>query len=875
MIVCVSAAMSAYAETPHSGYNLFLYGDSAASMGRGGAGITARGADMFGSNPASGAFAERVSFSAQYGTLNGDYKYPAFTVLYPSSYGVFGVAVRAVMIKDDSADMEKGYLGMIGGGKEFTDTLMLGFGVEAMRAETSSKNGYLGVVAGLIYHPRLSNTSGSGFGIYTPRFGLGIHTGLYNGKNKKYADMNQPTAGFSVSFYRTGFVAAGLYADGSFIHGYKDFTAKAGFETIFRQRVVVRAGGSYPDKYGYGDYTAGLGYRLKMKSFSAELDYAIVHREAKSFTHHLGLTAEVGELDRNPPQTTVRSSETYISPNNDGKQDFIMVAIDVRDRSTIKGWQFQVLDPKGAIVKEYRYPNRDVIPDLTFGGFFKRIIAPKESAVVPENILWDGADPTGKTVPDGRYGYSFMAWDEHDNYSEKTVGTIMVDNTSPEADIKSDDLLFSPNGDRRKDEFVIIQKVVSSPDDEWIAEFRDVKGLPVKRYAWRGVTVPSVLKWDGTDESGKDLPEGLYSYHIYSKDNAGNGFRKDIPEISLTRQYETADITVNREYYSYKNQIPFYFNPVVSRKDGMSSWAVTIMNDSDDIVKTITGNGEFPDRIQWNLTDEKGRNLSDGRYFYMLKTIYRSGNEPQTFKKQFIIDSVPPKGRISFSPGVFSPDGDGIDDVMSIEPSGSDAFGIAEWSITITNPSNVLFKRFSGKGEIPSEIMWEGLSDYNELVESATNYLMTLTVTDKADNTSEPVKIEIPVDVLVVVTERGLKIRISNIEFGFDSSKIIGKGYKVLNRVGEILNKYNRYKILIEGHTDDIGDDNYNLRLSEQRAEAVKTYLVSRGVDFNRLRSRGMGETSPYSAGKDNESRRKNRRVEFILEKISAGDSPR
>jgi len=126
----------------------------------------------------------------------------------------------------------------------------------------------------------------------------------------------------------------------------------------------------------------------------------------------------------------------------------------------------------------------------------------------------------------------------------------------------------------------------------------------------------------------------------------------------------------------------------------------------------------------------------------------------------------------------------------------------------------------------------------------------------------------IPVDVLVIVTERGLKIRISNIQFGYDSDKILPQGTKILNRVATIFDKYARYKVLIEGHTDDTGDEGYNLKLSERRAQSVKDYLISKGVDKDRLKVRGMGESSPFVPNKDDESRRKNRRVEFLLEKV-------
>jgi len=116
-----------------------------------------------------------------------------------------------------------------------------------------------------------------------------------------------------------------------------------------------------------------------------------------------------------------------------------------------------------------------------------------------------------------------------------------------------------------------------------------------------------------------------------------------------------------------------------------------------------------------------------------------------------------------------------------------------------------------------------------------------------------------------MVTERGLKIRISNIEFAFDSAKLTGKAFPILNRVVEILNKYEKYNVVIEGHTDDIGEEKYNLKLSEDRAKSVMDYLVSKGIDKKRLTSRGMGETSPFLPNTSVENRRRNRRVEFLL----------
>ena len=74
-------------------------------------------------------------------------------------------------------------------------------------------------------------------------------------------------------------------------------------------------------------------------------------------------------------------------------------------------------------------------------------------------------------------------------------------------------------------------------------------------------------------------------------------------------------------------------------------------------------------------------------------------------------------------------------------------------------------------------------------------------------------------------------------------------------------------RVEIAGHTDDRGNDDDNLILSQDRAAAVKTYLVEKGVDADRLRAKGYGESEPITKKKSKRARAKNRRVEFkILE---------
>jgi outer membrane protein OmpA-like peptidoglycan-associated protein/flagellar hook assembly protein FlgD len=876
IVACGVIALSAFAygsvsaKPAQSGKLLYLYGNSAAAMGRGGAGVSGYGADLFYMNPATSAELERVSASLQYGDLAGAVTNPQVGLLVPTSYGVFGGSFRYMSVKDDSADMKTGYYGTLGAGKEFTDQISLGLAVNFLKDSYDGGSGmYPGFTLGMLYRTKIDKEFGKGFGFFKPRLGVSVNGGLPLGDEKAYSDQTQATAGISFGFFRNRDFTLGLFNDFSAFSWFNSakYSDKFGVEAVIRDEFIVRAGGSVPQKYEYGDATFGLGYRRNFSNLSLQADYALVHYKGSSFVHYLGVTAEFGELDRTPPATSVSSSQEYISPNHDGMQDYALISLGVKDRSKIKGWQLQILDQKGGVVKEFKSPDRDVIQSLTFRSFFTRLISPKESAVVPENLMWDGVDASGAPVADGKYLYSFWAWDERNNYAEKKIGEINVDRTVPAAELKNDDVLFSPNGDGKKDEFLISQKITTSPEDVWEAAFVDADGNPVKTFKWTGSAVPAVVKWDGKGDDGKDVPEGLYRYRISAKDKAGNAFKQVIPEISLTRKFENADISVSRDYFSFNKDSNLVFRPSLSSKEGLMNWQVTVENESGKVIRAIKGSGKLPEKLDWDVTNDDRKQLSDGKYFYSVKGAFNSGNEPVSFKKQVIVDSTPPEAEVSSAPEYFSPDNDNENDVLTIKPEASDKFGIADWNIVIKNPQNIVFKQFSGKGTPPKEIKWDGISDKGELVESATDYTMTLTVTDNAGNLTQSAPSVISVDILVIVTERGLKIRISNIQFDYDKAVILPQGKKILNRVATIFEKYEKYKVLIEGHTDDIGNDDYNLKLSERRAQAVFDYLVSKGIDKDRLKVRGMGETSPFVPNKDSESRRKNRRVEFLLEK--------
>lgn len=105
----------------------------------------------------------------------------------------------------------------------------------------------------------------------------------------------------------------------------------------------------------------------------------------------------------------------------------------------------------------------------------------------------------------------------------------------------------------------------------------------------------------------------------------------------------------------------------------------------------------------------------------------------------------------------------------------------------------------------------------------------------------------------------------SDLWFDFDSVILKRGAHIEIDRVAKILKRYSQTAIRVEGHTDNIGDKQYNKKLSDKRAMTVNNALVARGVDSSRIETVGYGETKPVADNYDPAGRQLNRRVEIVI----------
>jgi outer membrane protein OmpA-like peptidoglycan-associated protein len=158
----------------------------------------------------------------------------------------------------------------------------------------------------------------------------------------------------------------------------------------------------------------------------------------------------------------------------------------------------------------------------------------------------------------------------------------------------------------------------------------------------------------------------------------------------------------------------------------------------------------------------------------------------------------------------------------------------------------------------------------NPVLSLRTNNMYELDVTKKGYtyfNTTLDVKTtnRENMDIILDLLTSEIKMIFNNITFETNSAEVNTESYAELNRLLSFMERNSNLKIEIVAHTDDIGSNEYNLRLSNKRAESVVKFLINSGISKSRVQSKGYGEMQPIAPNDSDENRAKNRRVEIKI----------
>jgi outer membrane protein OmpA-like peptidoglycan-associated protein/flagellar hook assembly protein FlgD len=495
----------------------------------------------------------------------------------------------------------------------------------------------------------------------------------------------------------------------------------------------------------------------------------------------------------------------------------------------------------------------------------REILIISEGNEPPRSLSWNGDD-----APDGQYKLKMVL-----NYTRGSQSTVSspnfeIDRVFPEITLSSSELLFSPNQDGRKDSIDFTQ--TSSLEELFEAQLTNAGGNIVSSWFWNGQL--ESFSWGGTDKSGNVLPNGTYGYQVSTVDKAGNRSEKSIEGIRIDNRRSDIFLTAKKEIFSPSGSAAFQtqqFSMISSLKEGIQSWELAIKHEDQGVIKRWSGNSVPPESFVWDGKNDSGE-VVQGEYTAVAFIQYDKGDRPEVETAPFILDNSAPQVNLRLEPLPFSPDDDNVDDELVFSMAVRDYSPIQGWSMVISDPRGREFMSFSGLGQPTQRIIWDGRSNRGELVQSAEDYTYQLTISDIMGNSTTEDG-TIPVDVLVVRDGNRLKILISNITFEPEKPQLTddAKNMEVLTRIAEILVKYSRYRVVVEGHANPFlgtqAEKSVLLTLSQQRAQAVIDILVDLGVNEERLGAIGMGGQAILADPKNSEENWRNRRVEFILEK--------
>ncbi len=656
-------------------------------------------------------------------------------------------------------------------------------------------------------------------------------------------------------------------------------SSKAGSPIPFWKGEIVDAAGKVVKTYDFGEFPpesiswAGItddgvlaekgAYKLVVSAEDMAGNKG-VKNPSKEFT-----------FDTTEASLILAASDAAFSPNGDKVQDVMTFTPVSGQGADVTKYTFKVLNDKGDAV------------------FTKA-----ENKKLPSSIVWNGKADDGILCADGFYTATLDIETANGSSSSAATGAFGLDTVAPSLLAETQWADFSPDGDGNQDS-VPVKVLNCSSEKSWTCEVRNNKRETIKKITWAGQIRD--FEWDGTDESGNIAADGVYSMSFASRDDAGNYFATEIAGLTLDNRETKVYLIAENEGISpngdgvLDNQ---NFEIKTTVNENIISWEFNIRREDGTSVRSWSekDQADLPSKITWDGYSNNGE-LCEGTFHGTLEAAYKKGNRVSTVSSAFICTATAPQLRVQTAPEYFSPDNDGVDDDLFIKLTGTTMAKIKNWSFTIYDPKDRPFWTTSGKSQITERMIWDGLSNVQknkngkaEQVQSAMDYPYVFTVTDNLGMTSS-VSGVIPVDVLVIREGSVLKMAVPSIIFLSDSSEFlaaqktlteeqVAKNKQILDRIADILKKFKDYKVTVVGHanrtSDNLEEETVdNLRvwgralqpLSKERADAIKAYLVKKGVSASSISTDGKGGTEPVADPKDKDNNWKNRRVEFILQK--------
>lgn len=297
-------------------------------------------------------------------------------------------------------------------------------------------------------------------------------------------------------------------------------------------------------------------------------------------------------------------------------------------------------------------------------------------------------------------------------------------------------LTFSPNGDGVKDDVTFRLKLADEAKvSSWSFEIKDQQGALVKGFEGKG-RPPESLVWDGKDLNKRLVPDAIYLYSLGLVTPAGNQVAIEAAKLLVDRVHPTAEAAVDPALFSPNGdgvKDETQFNLKSYDANGIFGWLLVIKDKEGAPVRNLTGKGAPPGALRWDGRGDFEEDAPDGDYTFALTVHDLAGNKIETPPQRVSINRAGQVSTVEVSPILFSPNGDGYRDEVTFNLISAGEASVERWELGILNRNGKPVHAFSGHGEPPRRIIWNGAGDNKKTLADGP-YQVVLTETDRAGN---------------------------------------------------------------------------------------------------------------------------------------------
>jgi len=369
--------------------------------------------------------------------------------------------------------------------------------------------------------------------------------------------------------------------------------------------------------------------------------------------------------------------------------------------------------------------------------------------------------------------------------------------------------------------------------------------------------LPVLIPWNGCDRQGKPIDrESYYTFHFLIQDRMGYSASASGEILPLSIMQLPKLKVLPRDLYA--GQVSF----APKQDQTIREWSLAIVNPEGKILRKYHGLGAMPKDFSWDGTDVQNRPVAVQEGFYFILDLKdQAGNEVKT---------VAPLAQIDAGTKASTVVGVPIPERIPFAIRLPKDVHIQSWALDIINTENgKVVRNYAGEGNPPEDLQWDARDEQGKIVRSSQKFSYVLRLQDRLGNIWRQAAPLGTTEINVLAASADyLRIKIEQILFDFNKAELKPEMFEKLRKIVDLVEQPSpdKVKILIEGHTDEIGSDEYNYELSLNRARMVMRYLVEEeGLPSTLMEIKGYGKEFPLEKGDGAEARAKNRRVEITL----------